>query len=192
MALTPSTMLELGTAAPDFSLPSVDGRTYTLSKKKIDNGLLVLFICNHCPYVIHIRERLVQKIRDYQTLGIEVVAINSNDFVEYPDDSPDKMKQVIKEFNFSFPYLIDEEQQTAKAYRAACTPDIFLFDKEKNLVYRGQFDSARPGNNEPVTGKNLTNAIDEMISGQAATADQRPSMGCNIKWKKGNEPDYFG
>ena len=192
MALTPSTMLELGTTAPDFSLPSADGKMYNLSEQKLDKGLLVLFICNHCPYVIHIREKLVAKIKDYQNKGIEVVAINSNDFVEYPDDSPEKMAQDAAEFSFSFSYLIDENQQVAHAYRAACTPDLYLFDSEKKLVYRGQFDGARPGNSEPVTGENLTSAIDEMLKGVPVSADQRPSMGCNIKWKKGNEPDYFG
>jgi len=192
MSLTPSTMLELGTSAPDFTLPSADGKLYTLSNQTINKGLLVLFKCNHCPYVIHIREQLVKKIRDYQKQGIEVVSINSNDFTEYPDDSPEKMAVATKEFGFTFPYLVDEQQQAAKAYKAACTPDFFLFDSNKTLVYRGQFDSARPGNTTPVTGKDLTMAIDEMLAGKNITVNQRPSMGCNIKWKKGNEPDYFG
>lgn len=192
MSLTPSTMLELGTSAPDFSLPAPDGTLYTLSKQTINKGLLILFKCNHCPYVIHIREQLIKKIQDYQKQGIEVVSINSNDFTEYPDDSPEKMATAAKEFGFTFPYLIDEQQQAAKAYRAACTPDFFLFDSNKLLVYRGQFDSARPGNSDPVTGKDLTMAIDQMLAGKNITVNQRPSMGCNIKWKKGNEPDYFG
>jgi len=192
MSLTPSTMLELGTAAPDFDLPDPHGIRYSLSNQKIDNGLLVLFICNHCPYVIHIREKLIEKIKEYQAQGIEVVAINSNDAESYPDDSPAKMAEVIEELSFSFPYLIDEQQDVAKAYRAACTPDIFLFDGEKKLVYRGQFDSARPGNSHTVTGEDLTDAIDQLLAGQKITVDQRPSMGCNIKWKSGSEPEYFG
>ena len=191
MSLTPSTMLDLGTSAPDFSLPDTEGKRYSLSDVAKNKGLLVLFICNHCPYVIHIRKRLVEKIRDYQAKGIEVVAINSNDFSQYPDDSPEKMAQVVKELHFSFPYLVDAEQQVAKAYRAACTPDIFLFDADKKLVYRGQFDSARPGNQEPVTGNDLSMAVEKLINKEIISPDQRPSMGCNIKWKKGNEPDYF-
>ncbi len=192
MALTPSTMLDLGTIAPDFSLPATDGTSYNLTEKTIDKGLLVIFMCNHCPYVIHIRQELVKKLGEYQDKGIEVVTISSNDFTEYPDDNPEKMAAVAEEFNFSFPYLVDEQQKVAKAYHAACTPDFFLFDTDKRLVYRGQFDSARPGNNEPVTGEDLTRAVEQLIAGQAVTGEQRPSMGCNIKWRKGNEPDYFG
>ncbi len=192
MALTPSTMLELGTVAPDFCLSAPDGSSYSLADKKIDKGLLIVFICNHCPYVIHIRQEMVIKIAEYQEKGVEVVTINSNDFNEYPDDSPDKMAAVIAEFNFSFPYLVDEQQKVAKAYQAACTPDFFLFNGEKKLVYRGQFDNARPGNSEPITGEDLSLAIAQLIADQAIAVEQRPSMGCNIKWKKGNEPDYFG
>lgn len=193
MSLTPSTMLALGTTAPSFSLPSPDGTTYTLDQQQIDKGLLVIFMCNHCPYVIHIRQKLVEAIRSYQKQGIEVVAINSNDFTQYPDDNPAKMLETAQEFNFSFPYLVDEDQTVAKAYQAACTPDLFLFDGNKKLVYRGQFDSARPGNSEPITGKDLTDAVDRVIAGNSIAEDsQRPSMGCNIKWKAGNEPSYFG
>ena len=192
MALTPSTMLDLGTIAPDFSLPATDGTSYDLTEKTIDKGLLVIFMCNHCPYVIHIRQELVKKLGEYQDKGIEVVTISSNDFIEYPDDSPEKMAAVAAEFNFSFPYLIDEQQKVAHAYRAACTPDLFLFDSDRRLVYRGQFDNARPGNNEPVTGEDLTRAVEQLIAGEKITGEQRPSMGCNIKWRKGNEPDYFG
>lgn len=192
MALTPSTMLELETVAPDFSLPDPHNSIYTLSEQRIDKGLLVLFICNHCPYVIHIREKLVEKVRDYQAKGIQVVAINSNDFEQYPDDSPTKMAETIQEFNFTFPYLVDEKQHVAQAYRAACTPDIYLFDSDKKLVYRGQFDSARPGNKEVVSGADLTDAITSLLTGAVLPQDQKPSMGCNIKWRKGNEPDYFG
>jgi peroxiredoxin len=193
MSLTPSTMLALGTTAPSFILPAPDGAVYTLDHQQIDKGLLVIFMCNHCPYVIHIRQKLVEAVKNYQKLGIEVVAINSNDFTKYPDDSPSKMLETAQEFKFSFPYLVDEDQAVAKAYQAACTPDLFLFDGEKKLVYRGQFDSARPGNNEPITGKDLTDAVDQVIAGKLIAEDgQRPSMGCNIKWKAGNEPSYFG
>lgn len=192
MSLTPSTMLELGTTAPDFSLPTPDGTIYSLNEKSIDKGLLVVFMCNHCPYVIHIREQLVSKIRQYQEQGIEAVAINSNDFQQYPDDNPKKMAEVAQELGFSFPYLVDEDQRVAKAYRAACTPDIFLFNSNKKLVYRGQFDSARPGNKEPITGADLSNAVAHVIAGEPVSSKQQPSMGCNIKWKPGNAPEYFG
>ncbi len=192
MSLTPSTMLELGTLAPDFTLPAPDGKLFSLAEKTIKKGLLVIFMCNHCPYVIHIRPQLVKKIRDYQEKGIAVVAINSNDFSSYADDSPVNMAVAAKEFHFTFPYLIDESQEVAKAYRAACTPDFYLFDKDRKLVYRGQFDSARPGNKEPITGSDLTGAIQALIEGTQISADQRPSMGCNIKWKKGGAPSYFG
>ncbi|MEE4241155.1 MAG: thioredoxin family protein [Desulfopila sp.] len=191
MSLTPSTMLDLGTPAPNFTLSSAGGNQYCLADQKIDKGLLVIFMCNHCPYVIHIRSRLVEKIRHYQQLGVEVVAINSNDYQTYPDDSPEKMAEVEEELQFSFPYLVDETQKTAKAYRAACTPDFFLFNAEQKLVYRGQFDSARPGNNEPVSGEDLSKAIEETVAGKPVTVAQRPSMGCNIKWKEGNAPGYF-
>lgn len=192
MALTPSTMLELGTPAPDFTLKDPMGTTYSLAEKNIKNGLLIAFICNHCPYVIHIREKLVERLKQYQDQGIEVVTINSNDALEYPDDSPEKMEAASKEYSFSFPYLVDEDQRVAKAYRAACTPDFYLFDGLKKLVYRGQFDNARPGNKEDINGSDLTKAVDELIAGTDISVEQRPSMGCNIKWKKGSEPDYFG
>lgn len=192
MSLTPSTMLELGTIAPDISLSSPDGQQYNLAERSIDKGLLVIFMCNHCPYVIHIREELVNKIKQFQLQGIEVVAINSNDFSQYPEDNPERMVETAEAFGFSFPYLVDQDQQTAKDYRAACTPDLFLFDGEKKLVYRGQFDSARPGNNEPITGEDLTLAVEQLIAGEPITGSQRPSMGCNIKWKEGNAPEYFG
>ncbi len=191
MSLTPSTMLELGTTAPDFSLATPDGKPFSLAEQRIDNGLLVIFMCNHCPYVIHIRQRLVEKIRDYQKLGITVVAINSNDYEKYPADSPDKMLEDASTYKYSFPYLIDSDQKVALAYRAACTPDLFLFDAERKLVYRGQFDGARPGNTTPVTGADLTRAVEALLAGKGIAPEQRPSMGCNIKWKAGNEPDYF-
>lgn len=192
MALTPSTMLDLGTEAPNFSLADPDGNSFDLSEQQVDKGLLVVFMCNHCPYVIHIREQLVQRFREYQGQGITVVAVNSNDYHTYPDDSPERMAQDIKEFGYTFPYLVDEDQQVARAYRAACTPDLYLFDKDRKLVYRGQFDSARPGNTTPVTGDDLTAAVAQMLEGREVEVVQQPSMGCNIKWKAGNEPSYFG
>jgi peroxiredoxin len=191
MSLTPSTMLALGTEAPGFSLPTPEGDMYSLKNQVIDKGLLVIFMCNHCPYVLHIRVRLVDRIRAYQEKGITVVAINSNDFSAYPDDSPEKMRQAAKEYAFSFPYLVDEQQETAQAYHAACTPDFFLFDRDKKLVYRGQFDGARPGNTVEITGADLSDAVDRLLLGKSISSEQRPSMGCNIKWKPGNEPDYF-
>lgn len=191
MALTPSTMQELGMAAPDFTLHNTAGESFRLADKQINKGLLVIFMCNHCPYVIHIREKLVENIKNYQEQGFTVVAINSNDYSAYPDDSPDKMALDAKTYGYAFEYLIDEQQNVARSYGAACTPDFFLFNSDKKLVYRGQFDSARPGNKEPITGSDLTAAIDVLVAGQPVSEDQRPSMGCNIKWKPGNEPDYF-
>lgn len=191
MSLTPSTMQELGSIAPDFTLKDPAGSSFRLSGIDVDKGLLVVFMCNHCPYVIHIREKLVEKIKKFQELGVKVVAINSNDFTLYPDDAPDKMSRDIETFKYSFPYLVDESQSVAKAYRAACTPDFFLYDSQRRLVYRGQFDGARPGNKVPITGEDLQTAIDQLIQGQDITVDQKPSMGCNIKWKPGSEPDYF-
>ena len=192
MSLTPSTMLELGTEAPDFHLPTPEGEMYSLKDQVIDKGMLIIFMCNHCPYVLHIRRQLVEKVSGYQGRGITVVAINSNDYTAYPDDSPEKMAQAARDDAFSFPYLIDAQQHAARAYRAACTPDFFLFDRHKRLVYRGQFDGARPGNNKEITGEDLSRAIDQLVAGRTISSEQQPSMGCNIKWKPGNEPDYFG
>jgi len=192
MALTPSTMLDLGTEAPGFTLADPEGNSFDLSKQQIDRGLLVIFMCNHCPYVIHIREQLVQRIREYQGQGITVVAINSNDYITHPDDSPERMAQDAKKFGYTFPYLVDEDQHVARAYQAACTPDLYLFDQDRKLVYRGQFDSARPGNTTPVSGDDLTAAVAQMLEGKEIQVVQQPSMGCNIKWKAGNEPSYFG
>ena len=192
MVLTPSIMQELGMKAPDFTLRDPAGKSYSLTDWSIDRGLLVIFMCNHCPYVIHIRPKLVEKIRAYQKQGITVVAINSNDFSEYPDDNPQNMLLDSKKYGYTFPYLVDEQQQIAKIYGAACTPDFFLFDAQQKLVYRGQFDSARPGNDQPVTGKDLSAAIDQLVTAKPVTGEQRPSMGCNIKWKPGNAPGYFG
>ena len=191
MALTPSTMLPLGTAAPDFKLPDTGGKIVSLADFKGQPALLVIFICNHCPYVIHIRAGLAQLARDYLPRNVGIVGINSNDAENYPADSPDKMKEEAKKAGYIFPYLYDETQAVAKSYRAACTPDIFLFDKNQRLVYRGQFDASRPDNGIPVTGNDLRAALDAVLAGKAVSEQQIPSIGCNIKWKAGNEPDYF-
>ena len=192
MALTPSTMmLELGATAPDFSLPEpATGKAVTLADFKGAPGLLVIFMCNHCPYVKHIRHALAEFAREYQVRGLKVVGINSNDVANYPDDSPAKMVGEVKAMNYIFPYLYDETQEVAKAYHAACTPDLYLFDPDVKLVYRGQFDGSRPGNKVPLTGADLRAAADALLAGKAVSPEQRPSMGCNIKWKAGNEPDY--
>lgn len=192
MVKTASTMLPLGTNAPNFTLLDPDGTPYTLCERPIESGLLVMFICNHCPFVKYIAAPLAAACRNYQDMGIEVVAINSNDFVTYPDDAPPLMNEASIEYRFSFPYLVDEDQSVAKAYHAACTPDLYLFDKDKQLFYRGQFDDARPGNDKPITGIDLSAAVQSLIGGLPAPEKQTPSIGCNIKWKPGNEPDYFG
>ncbi len=191
MALTPSTMLALGTKAPAFSLPdAVSGKTITLDTFKGKRALLVMFICNHCPYVQHVRGQLASLGRDYSEKGLGFVAISANDVVNYPDDSPNKMAAEAKAAGYSFPYCHDETQQVARAYRAACTPDFFLFDGDRQLVYRGQLDDSRPGNGLPVTGMDLRPAIDETLAGRQVSREQKPSIGCNIKWKAGNEPRY--
>ena len=184
MALTESTMLELGTAAPDFALPDVvSGKTVRRDDFRGQKGLLVMFICTHCPYVKHIEKRLATLGADYAgKLGI--VAISSNDAESYPDDSPDGLKRQAQTFRFKFPYLYDETQQVARAYEAACTPDIYLFDQDLKLVYRGQFDGSRPGNGVPVTGNDLRSALDSVLGGEKPAAEQRASIGCNIKWKR--------
>jgi peroxiredoxin len=191
MALTPSTMLPLGTAAPDFNLPDTDGKLVSLAGFKDKAALVVVFMCNHCPYVIHIRPGLAQLAQDYTAKNVFVVGINSNDVKNYPADSPARMKEEVKTAGYNFPYLYDETQAVAKSYRAACTPDIFLFDRGRRLVYRGQFDASRPGNGIPVTGKDLRAALDAVLAGKNTSEFQAPSIGCNIKWKAGNEPDYF-
>ena len=191
MALTPSTMLPLGTTAPDFNLPDTNGEMVSLEDFKGAPALLVLFICNHCPYVKHIRSGLAQLARDYTPRRVAIVAINSNDVANYPDDSPVKMKEEVRAAGYTFPYLYDETQEVAQAYRAACTPDIYLFDKNFKLVYRGQFDDSRPNSGIPVTGKDLRAALDAVLASKPVEANQKASMGCNIKWKSGNEPDYF-
>jgi peroxiredoxin len=190
MAVTPSTMLKLGTPAPDFRLPDPAGLMVSRDDFKSAPALLVMFICNHCPFVKHIRPGLSVFAREYQAKGLAIVGINSNDAGEYPEDSPDQMVKEIKSAGYVFPYLYDETQSVAKAYRAACTPDFFLFDAARTLVYRGQFDDSRPGNGLPVTGKDLRAAADAALAGRPTPKDQKPSIGCNIKWKTGNEPDY--
>lgn len=192
MARTPSTMLPLGTEAPHFSLPDTEGRNVSIHEYDDAPGLLVMFICNHCPFVKHLRDALAQFGRDYMERRLAIVAINSNDVERYPDDSPEMMAKEKEEVGYPFPYLFDESQEVARAYRAACTPDFFLFDGDRKLVYRGQFDDSRPGNDEPVTGKDLRAAADAVLQGWPMPVDQKPSMGCNIKWKPGNEPDFFG
>lgn len=191
MARTPSTMLELGTLAPDFTLPDpVTDQQVSLSDYS-SQPLLVIFSCNHCPYVLHILQPLTELLNQYRQKGIQCVMINANDVVNYSADSPEQMVALSQQLGFDFPYLYDESQQTAKAYQAACTPDIFLFDGEHRLFYRGQFDSARPGNQDPITGYDLKNAMDALLQNLMPPDNQMPSLGCNIKWKAGNEPEYF-
>jgi len=184
-------MLPLGTAAPDFELPDTNGKFVSLADFKAAPALLVVFMCNHCPYVIHIRAGLAQLARDYAPRGAAIVGINANDAKNYPADSPAKMKDEVEKASYTFPYLYDETQAVAKKYRAACTPDFFLFDRGRRLVYRGQFDASRPGNGIPVTGKDVRAALDAVLAGKATSEFQAASIGCNIKWKSGNEPDYF-
>jgi peroxiredoxin len=184
-------MLPLGTKAPNFSLVNVDGSSVSLHDLEGAPALLVVFMCNHCPFVIHIADEFARLAAEYQRKGVAIVGINSNDPSEYPLDSPEKMVHEAEERGYTFPYLFDENQEVAKAYRAACTPDFFLFDKSQRLVYRGQLDDSRPGSSVPVTGKDLRAALDAILDGQPAPTPQKPSLGCNIKWKSGNEPDYF-
>lgn len=184
-------MLPLGTVAPDFQLPDTNGQIVSPADFRSAPALLVIFMCNHCPYVIHIRAGLAQLARDYAPKRVAITGINSNDVENYPDDSPAKMKGEVKNAGYIFQYLYDESQTVAKAYRAACTPDIFLFGKNQKLVYRGQFDASRPGNGIPVTGKDLRAALDSVLANKPVSPDQKASIGCNIKWKSGNEPDYF-
>jgi peroxiredoxin len=194
MARTPSVMVDLGTPAPPFHLPDVvTGNMISLDTFAGKTGLLVMFICRHCPYVKHIQNELAQLGRDYQDKDLGIVAISANDAEKYPEDSPESLKEMAKELGFTFPFCYDETQAVAKAYQAACTPDFYLFDRERKLVYRGQFDDSRPKSDPPipVTGKDLRAAIDALLSGQPISPDQRASIGCNIKWKPGNEPDYY-
>jgi peroxiredoxin len=184
-------MAPLGMKAPHFRLLDViSGRTVSLDDSKDAPALLVMFICSHCPYVKHVREHLAQLVREYQARGVAVVAISSNDVAQFPQDGPEGMKEEARTVGYTFPYLYDEDQEVAKQYRAACTPDFFAFDKDRHLVYRGQMDDSRPSSGRPVTGKDLRAALDAVLAGRPVPADQRPSMGCNIKWKEKNAPDY--
>ncbi|MCK5726521.1 MAG: thioredoxin family protein [Thiotrichaceae bacterium] len=191
MARTPSTMIDLGTPAPSFSLPEPKtGQSIALADYK-DKPVLVAFICNHCPYVIHIADAFADFAKSYQAKGLAVIAINANDVVNYAEDSPEKMVAMVEQYRFDFPYLFDESQQVAKDYQAACTPDFFMFDANHKLFYRGQFDSSRPRNDDEITGADMRNAANAVLAGEPAPNDQQASLGCNVKWKAGNEPDYF-
>jgi len=190
MSATPSTMTELGRQAPEFALPDVlTGQTVALSDFAGRKALLVMFICKHCPYVLHVKPALIELARDYSGRPLGIVAISSNDAERYPDDAPERLAEMAREL--SFPLLYEETQNVAKAYRAACTPDFFLFDANQHLAYRGQLDDSRPGNTRHRTGRDLRAAIDAVLAGQPVNPDQRASVGCNIKWKPGNEPDYY-
>ena len=192
MVLTPSTMIRLGSAAPDFDLSDVvSGRTLSLTSFSSKKLLLVMFICRHCPYVQHIKKELSRIDQDYLKKDIAIVAISSNDAENYPDDAPGKLKEMAHEEGWHFPFLYDESQETAKAYTAACTPDFFLYDQKRELIYRGQLDDSRPGNGKPLTGKDLCQAVDAALAGQKVSQTQKPSIGCNIKWKKSSDAKYF-
>ena len=192
MVKTASTMLPLGVKAPDFSLPDVGGKRVSLAGFADAPALLIIFMCNHCPYVKHVAAGLSALGKDYQQRGVAVVAINSNYVDSFPEDSPAKMAEEVKLRGYTFPYLYDETQAVAKAYRAACTPDFYVFDHQRKLVYRGQMDSSRPGGDLPVTGEDLRAALDAVLARRPVSTNQKPSIGCNIKWRPGNEPDYFG
>lgn len=191
MVRTASTMLSLGTQAPDFSLVGVDGQVVSRSDFAGAPALLVVFMCNHCPYVIHIADALARLAAEYQRKDVAVVGISSNDAAQYPQDSPERMVHEAESRGYTFPYLYDEDQSVAKAYHAACTPDFYVFDKSGCLVYRGQMDSSRPESDIPVTGEDLRGALDAVLAGEPVPAEHRPSLGCNIKWTVGQEPDYF-
>jgi len=191
MVRTASTMLPLGTQAPDFKLLNVDGKWVSLSDFRDKKALVVIFMCNHCPYVKHVASELTRVSRDYMPKGIGFVGISSNDVDAHPDDAPEMMKAEAIKQGYPFPYLYDADQSVAVAYRAACTPDIFVFDSAHRLVYRGQLDDSRPKTDRPLTGKDLRGALDCLLADQTVVAEQKPSIGCNIKWKNGAEPDYF-
>jgi peroxiredoxin len=187
----PSTMLPLGTPAPPFSLRDVvSGKTYSLDSFADRTALLVMFICRHCPYVAHVQHEIARLGQDYADSALGIVAISSNDPRQYPDDAPERLKDMAQRLNFRFPFCFDDTQEIAKAYKAACTPDFYLFDRERRLVYRGQLDDSRPGNNQPVTGRDLRAAIEAALTGKPVPAEQKPSIGCGIKWKPGNAPSY--
>ncbi|WP_036482943.1 thioredoxin family protein [Myxosarcina sp. GI1] len=193
MVKTASTMLPLGTKAPDFQLKDViSGQQISLDTFADNEALLVMFICQHCPFVKHVKEELAKIGKDYAERPLGIVAISANDVENHPDDSPEHLLKMAKELDFNFPFCYDETQEVAKTYTAACTPDFFLFDRDKKLVYRGQLDDSRPSTDIPVTGKDLRGAIEAVLAGKEVDSDQMPSLGCNIKWKPGNEPDYFG
>lgn len=193
MSLTASTMLALGTPAPDFQLPDVvSGKTISLSTFAGKKALFVMFICRHCPFVKHVQNQLANIGKDYIPKDVGIVAISANNVANHPDDAPDKLKQMASELGFNFPYCYDESQEVAKAYTAACTPDFFLFDADQKLVYRGQLDDSRPSNEKPLTGKDLRAALDALLAGNSVSQEQKPSVGCNIKWKPGSEPSYYG
>ncbi len=192
MVKTASTMLELGTPAPDFQLPEVvSGETVSLADFQDKSALLVMFICQHCPFVKHVQDELARIGQDYVPQNVGIVAISSNSVQTHPQDGPEHLKQMAETLGFNFPFCYDETQEVAKAYTAACTPDFFLFDSDMKLVYRGQLDDSRPGNDKPVDGKDLRSAIAAILAGEPLPADQKPSIGCNIKWTPGNEPEYF-
>lgn len=190
MAVTTSKMLTLGTSAPNFGLPDTEGNILSLADFEESPTLLVIFMCNHCPFVKYVLSAMVELMKEYQAKGVAVVGINSNDVVNFPEDSPEMMARLVEEAGFTFPYLYDQTQEVAKTYQATCTPDFFLFDKERKLVYRGQMDDSRPGSKIPITGLDLIKAMDAVLAGRVVSSDQKPSMGCNIKWKQGNEPEY--
>lgn len=193
MVMTSSTMMPLGSCAPDFALPNtVDGATVSLGDFAGSNGLLVIFMCNHCPFVIHLRSALADFAKEYQAKGLSIVGISANDVGTHPQDGPEQMQQEHAAAGYCFPYLYDASQEVAKAFHAACTPDFFLFDRDRKLVYRGQFDDSRPKSGLPITGADLRSACDAVLSGDPVTSAQKPSIGCNIKWRAGNEPAYFG
>lgn len=191
MSLRPSTMLDLGTEAPDFTLPDIYGGKISFSDFKNTKAVLVMFVCNHCPYVQHVRDEVINLTKEYQNKDVAVIGINSNDFREYPDDSPEKMREDSEKYGYTFPYLFDATQEVARKFHASCTPDFFLFDMNHKLVYRGQMDDSRPGNGKPVTGADLRKALDAILEGKRAPGLQKPSIGCNIKWRKGREPEYY-
>lgn len=191
MVRTASTMLPLGTAAPDFSLPDFDGKLVSLNDFRGKKGLLVIFMCNHCPYVKHVAPELARLADDYASKDVAVVGISSNDVEKYPDDAPELMKLEAADQGYNFPYLVDDDQTVAQAYRAACTPDFYLFDPEFRLAYRGQLDDSRPKEGSTPDGKDLRAALDAMLAGESIPEPQKPSIGCNIKWKEGTEPEYF-
>jgi peroxiredoxin len=185
-------MLALDTEAPDFSLPDADGRVWSLQEADGADAYLVMFICNHCPFVKHVRRELAQLGKDYMQRNVAVFAINSNDFDAHPDDSPPKMKEEAARWGYTFPYLIDRDQNVARAFRAACTPDFYVFNGDRRLVYRGQLDDSRPSNGKSVTGRDVRAALDAVLEGRPVRDGQTPSIGCNIKWRPGNAPDWFG